>query len=217
MLKDSWIKTAGFYTTIFSTFPPHERPHIDIEKNTPQDERVLVTAFIKNQYKIHEGVMRQEIKKIECAWKKKNKKIFDLAHGLFNDDQKSYDTYIAYPSIWPMNVRSVNKKQISFPCNQGINHALFVLSHELLHIFFYNHLYRKFKKLRSTISSKKVWAFSEVLNVLIQNEKAWIQLTGLRARPYPQHKRLYKQMNAYRKNNHTVDDMIIHFLCSPPM
>ena len=109
----------------------------------------------------------------------------------------------------------MKKNRISFPYDRGTNHALFATSHEILHILFYDYLYFKFKNLRKIIAGEQVWDFSEVLNVIIQNEKEYFLLTRLKAVPYPQHADLYRKMNIYWEKNTTIDEMIIHFLTHP--
>jgi len=202
LLKKSWNNKESFQKKFLSSFSG---------SYNLSDEKITT----KKEFKLRRISLLQKTKEIKSAWKKIDNHFSALSRQLFNNISKAKRSCIVYPSIWPSFLRDLKKDRISFPYDRGTNHALFVISHEILHILFYDYLYFKFKNLRKIISSEQVWAFSEVLNVIIQNTKEWHELTGLKAQPYPQHKNLYQQMNTYWKKHSTIDEMIIHFLTNP--
>lgn len=210
LLKKSWHHQESFQKKLFSAFT--NTPDAPIEPLTTKKERTLINNLTKKEFKIRQNDIKKKTVSIKRDWQKIENHLFELSQQLFNTNSKSKRVCIVYPSIWPSFIRDLKKDKISFPYDRGNNHALFVISHEILHILFYDYLYFKFKNLRKIISSEQVWDFSEVLNVIIQNEKAWQKLTKLKAQPYPQHKNLYHQMNTYWKKHPTIDEMIIHFL-----
>lgn len=78
MIKNSWMNSTDFYVSIFSKFPKNERPQIDINNNSKQNEQTLIHDFIRNHYKTNGPIIQQKMKKIENAWKKKNEELIKV-------------------------------------------------------------------------------------------------------------------------------------------
>jgi hypothetical protein len=62
------------------------------------------------------------------------------------------------------------------------------------------------------MSSQKVWDFSEAINVVIQNQKSWIEIFKIRAKPYPQHIVLYNNILKDWNEEKDVDFLIKKYI-----
>jgi hypothetical protein len=89
---------------------------------------------------------------------------------------------------------------------------VFVIAHELLHFILYEYISTCHGFFEEKISSQQVWDFSEVLNVLIQNQKAWRDEFQITAKPYPSHLALYEKMEYEWRIKDNIDYMIGKFL-----
>lgn len=134
LLKKSWNHKESFQKKFLSGFSGSY--DFSDEKLTTKKERELVNNLTKTEFKIRRHALIQKTKEIQSAWEKIDERFFELSRQIFNTDSKSKQICIAYPSIWPSFLRNLKKGRTSFPYDRGTNHALFVISHEILHILF---------------------------------------------------------------------------------
>jgi hypothetical protein len=171
-----------------------------------------IEKFVQSIYEKNINEISNQSKEVKNRWKKNENDFFNLAKNVYKKDATLNEKYLAFPSVWSSFVRDFANKRISFPCDRGVNDALFVIAHELLHVIFYQYLYENHPKIRNIIESKKVWDFSEVINVIIQGQKEWVGLFILKPRAYSEHEYLYEKMSDTWNKNHDVDVLIEKFL-----
>lgn len=167
--------------------------------------------FVEDVYKKKITEISNCSNEIEVNWRKISPSFFNLASIIYKNTTLDKE-YILFPSVWGSFIRDFKNKRISFPYNQGVDKAIFVIAHELLHIIFYKYLYENHPQIRNLIESKKVWDFSEVINVIIQEQEDWISLFITEPGVYQGHEDLYKKMSELWKDKPSIDIMIEKFL-----
>ncbi len=180
-----------------------------------RDERLtkdIVSAIIDDFYKREERLIEDELVKIKKSWYDKQNFFINESEKIFKDILIFQDGVIASPSIWPFFGRFFDKQLITFPYNKGSDEAVFVIAHEYLHFLFYKYIYEKFKLSPEEMSSQRMWDFSEVINVVIQNKKSWIEIFKVKARPYTQHIDLYKNISKDWERGGSMDDLIEKYI-----
>lgn len=191
----------------------NKKPLLNFIGSVEVDNSILhrqVDEFASDFYVKRKDDIEKIALEVETAWNKKQRFFQMQASNLFPFDFKK--DISAMPTIWPMCGRFFQKNLITFPFDKKSGEACFVIAHELLHFIFYEYIstYRGFTEKK--ISSQEVWDFSEVLNVLIQNQKAWQDEFQITAKPYPKHSLLYKKMVDEWKANKNIDCLIEKFL-----
>ncbi|EKE21277.1 MAG: hypothetical protein ACD_7C00299G0008 [uncultured bacterium] len=179
-----------------------------IDKDNFYIDREQVFYFVNRVYERDSDNIEKNIKKVEDSWNLKQDFFDKEIIRLFKSDAYPQGNINAYPSIWPIYGRSFDKSLITFPYKNGVNEAVFVLSHEILHIIFYDYIFLKYKFSSEKMSSKKVWDFSEVINVIIQNQKEWRKNYILEAKPYFEHQALYNKLLKLWNKNPDIDFLI---------
>lgn len=149
---------------------------------------------------------------IQKEWGKKEKNFIKLLNLIFKKEIVIMEEYILYPSIWSSFIRDFANNRISFPYNQGTSIASFVIAHELLHILLYKYLYEYHPIIRDIIESKKIWDFSEAINVIIQGQKEWTDVFEIAPKAYKEHENLCKNMSEYWDKDSDIDKLIKEFL-----
>lgn len=124
-------------------------------------------------------------------------------------------TFTAYPSIWPLYVQNVELSAISFPFDRGVNDAIFVICHEILHSFFYEFVESRYLSKIKELDPSVLWDISEIFNVLVQERKDFLSITGIHPEPYPQHKQLYHKVKTrLEKEDNSSIEVILDILFS---
>jgi hypothetical protein len=180
-----------------------------------KDEHVTKDAiglFVDDLHEKEEGLMKDEIEKIEKKWDGVQAFFITQSEKIFKDVCVFQGVIVASPSVWTYYGRFFKKKLITFPYNKGADEAVFVIAHEYLHFLFYKYIYEKFKLTHNEMSSQKVWDFSEAINVVIQNQKSWIEIFKIRAKPYPQHIVLYNNILKDWNEEKDVDFLIKKYI-----
>ncbi len=118
--------------------------------------------------------------------------------------------YIAYPTIWGMYPRFLDKKTFQFPYqNNKPNYIKVIIAHEMLHFIFYDYVYKKFPKLKRCEYNYDLWNVSEAFNVIIQNSHKWVKLFNQRTVSYPEHKDLIiKFKKVWREIDGDIDKFL---------
>ena len=207
LLKDSNIDDKKI-NSIFKKYPELEK----YRKNTTI-HRKNIDNFVINNYIKNKKIVDNCVEQVESRWKSSEKYFVELCRGVFKECDFSKYMYNACPSVWPLYVRDFKNKIITFPFDRGVDDALFVIVHELLHVIFYNYLNKEYPEIYNNEKNRNsIYNFSECLNVLIQGGEKWIDLYKIKPNPYPQHKELYLKMKNKWKNKQDIDMLINNFL-----
>lgn len=128
-------------------------------------------------------------------WSKVEEVFFLLTDEIFKDFPWPNGKYIAYPTIWGMYPKFLDTKTFQFPYEHRKKKFInVVIAHEMLHFIFYDYLYRNFPKFKKHKYDFDVWNISEVFNVIIQNSNSWKKFFDEGLPPYPEHKKLVKEL-----------------------
>jgi hypothetical protein len=166
--------------------------------------------FARDFYKKRKKDIERSTLETESAWNKKKSFFYKRTSELFPLDFKK--DISAMPTIWPMCGRFFEKNLITFPFDKKSEEGVFVIAHELLHFIFYEYISICYGFSEDKIFSQEVWDFSEVLNVLIQNQKTWKDEFEITAKPHPNHSVLYEKMEHEWRVKSDIDYMIGKFL-----
>lgn len=172
----------------------------------------VVASFVDSFYKNENQLIKEETIKIEKIWEHKQDYFIEEAKNIFGNIDVFDSVIIASPSIWPLYGRFFERQLITFPFNRGEDEAVFVIAHEYLHFMFYKYLFENFQLNSSEMSSQKVWDFSEVINVVIQNQESWLKTYKVKASPHPQHIELYKRVLNDWKSEGDINKLIKNYL-----
>jgi hypothetical protein len=169
--------------------------------------------IIDEIYKVETKKITPDLKLLKDDWKKVEHKFYQLTDKIFKRIDLSGEKYDVYPSVLPFYVRNLHKKRISVPYGKkNKKEPSFVLAHELLHVIFYSYLFQNFKKYKKIFFSKKVWDFSEALNVVIQGQDEWMKIFSVRPNFYPEHEKLYFCLKSIWEHHNNIDKLIKIFL-----
>lgn len=190
----------------------NELSNLDIKeiKHTVQKRKLnkLIIGIVKHNYTHDKSQIADNLNSIKRKWRKTENIFYKLTYKIYKDFDIKERDFIAHPSMWAINIRDLRKKRLSFPYNGSVNEAVFVIAHELLHIIFFDYLQdRYFDKMKHS-DDNKIWALSEVVNVLIQSQKEWVRIFKLKPRPYKEHAKLYKRLKTIWNKSHDIDEVI---------
>jgi hypothetical protein len=172
----------------------------------------IVALCVDELYEKEERLMKNEMEEIEKNWNDKQTFFMIQSKKIFKDINIFPNGVIAIPSVWPLYGRFFEKQLITFPYKKGADEAIFVIVHEYLHFLFYKYLYTKFKLKPEEMSSQSVWDFSEAINVVIQNQKTWIEVFKIKAKPYPQHVALHDNLLKDWNERVNMDDLVQKYI-----
>jgi hypothetical protein len=175
------------------------------------EETDSIRNFLFSQFDSRKEFIEKRTAEVEKLWLSIEETFLDLSKDVcpqFNFNKR----YFAYPSLLSHFVRILDTGTLSFPINKPPEHGVFVICHELLHFFFFDYLYTHYPELQKKEAENLAWAFSEVLNVLVQEQERWIALTGITPAYYPQQKELYDLMRPRWVKEKNIDVLIQEFL-----
>ena len=208
LIKDRHKNHEKIITDIYS------KAKIFFNKDNNSISKKYIIDFVKLEYSLQQKKIEKNVRTIEKAWQKVEEDFFLNCTKIFKNYNNGLVTryYKAYPSIWAKYIRNTKDKSVTFPYDKGVDDALFVISHEILHIIFYNYLYSKYPVLRRQISSQRVYDSSEVINVILQNNAIFIKIFHLKAKAYPEHKELYRRVKKLWQEKKDIDFVIKNIL-----
>jgi hypothetical protein len=176
-----------------------------------EEDADSVRKLLFDQFNKQSKIIEERTAEVEKLWLD----IEETFYSLSRDVCRHFDLnkqYVAYPSLLSHFIRDLDKGVLSFPINKPPEHGVFVVCHELLHFFFFDYLFTHYPDLRKKEAENFVWVFSEVLNVLIQEQEYWVALTGITPSYYPQQKELYDLMRPRWLREKNID-LLIHEFC----
>ena len=181
-----------------------------------QDEDVdSVKKLLFSQFDAQKEFIEKHTAGVEKLWLNIEETFSNLSHDA-HPQFHLHKQHVAYPTLLSHFIRDLDKGALSFPIHKPPKHGVFVICHELLHFLFFDYLTAHYPELRKKEAENLVWAFSEVLNVLIQEQEQWVALTGITPSYYPQQKELYDLMRPYWLKEKNIDLLIHEFLIAPP-
>lgn len=183
---------------------------MEIEDSEVDEGQIF--EFVDLTYKKDLIIIEGNIKEAKSIWNSKEQFLAEEIKKIFKNSAYLQGDIVASPSIWPIYGRFFAKNLITFPYRKGAEESVFVLVHEILHIIFYNYVHFKYKFPPEVMSSKKVWDFSEVFNVIIQNQERWQENYITEAKPYLEHEELYKKVLNSWKEKEDIDYLIEKYL-----
>ncbi len=173
----------------------------------------ILALAVKSRYEMDEKKIVKTLFFAENKWCEIEPLFYDLVGKIFKKDF-SFDKIIkVYVSVLPFFVRNLDEGRVSIPYNtSNENEPVFVLAHELLHVIFYSYIHDNYEELRESLSSKKVWDFSEAINVVIQGQVEWVNIFKIEPSFYPEHEALYLALNKKWEKDKDIDSLIRDFL-----
>jgi len=186
-------------------------PNLLDYKNNAYKDKAEIKNFVENEYHKNSIIIENLVKKLNKRWEEKKEKFIILSNNIFK--YKFPDLiYDAQPSIWPLYIRDFRNKLITFPLNDGVENAILVICHELLHVIFYDYLYKKYPQLKDKKNRRKTYEFSECLNILVQNQKDWLDIYKIKQKPSQEISKLYSKMEKKWEKEKDLDILIKEFL-----
>ncbi|MFA5080319.1 MAG: hypothetical protein WC472_01700 [Candidatus Paceibacterota bacterium] len=180
------------------------------DKNTSSKDEII--RFVDNVYEKELINIESTTKEIQEKWENKQDFFFKESAKIFKNKVIIKNEIVATPSIWPIYGRFFERRLITFPYKNGADEAIFVITHEYLHFLFYNYINSQYEILYHQNLNQKIWDFSEVINVIIQNQPQWVDIFSIKTSPYPKHQELYKRMLEEWNRNSDIDYLINKFI-----
>lgn len=179
-------------------------------KNTPSKDKII--RFVNSVYEKELINIELITKKTRDEWKNREDFFFKESTKIFKNKAIIKNEIVATPSIWPIYGRFFDRNLITFPYKNGVDEAIFVIAHEYLHFLFYDYINSQYKLLQNQDLNQRVWDFSEVINVIIQNQSQWIDVFSIKTSPYSKHQELYNKMLEEWNKNSDIDYLINKFI-----
>jgi hypothetical protein len=177
--------------------------------------QAIISAYVDNWYKLNADNFNSELVKIKKEWSKVESYFFKEVDKIFNNYPWPKGKYLGYGSIWYCFPRDIKRRNFAFPNTNYKklipSQAIKVIAHEMLHFIEYDYLQKVYHLRASEYKDKNniFWQFTENLNVLIENSKAWKPLMGNReSQPYFDCKELYLKMKKIWDNNNDIDNLV---------
>ncbi|MEA3378868.1 MAG: hypothetical protein U9Q69_04480 [Nanoarchaeota archaeon] len=164
---------------------------------------ILIKNVLKREYKKNKKLLNIKLQIAKSKWQEIENSFFQESKKVFDGHPFPKGHYHAYISIWGRYIRNLESKSITFPPNQRF--MLLVIIHEFLHIIFYDYFYQNFK---NKLNKEKLWELSEIINVLIMNEKPFLTWAEYPSLPYPAHKKNYKKLKEIYDKRESMHDFI---------
>jgi len=170
-----------------------------------------ISDYVEKYYQINSFKIINKLKEIEITWEKIEKRFFLEIKKLFNLNKILSKNYISYFSIINACPRWISKREFCIAYNLSIKKNIALISHELLHFFFYEHINKDFRK---KMTNMQKWHLSEIFNVIILNKNNFKQFFyPLKEEGYPEHEKILKKFEEiYVKSNNLkefIDKSII--------
>ena len=163
--------------------------------------------YVDSMFEKDALIISNNTKKIEEAWRNTEKRFIDLSLNIFSMEDIPNEKYVCYPTVCPLIARDPIKHRVAFPYSSSQELACYVIAHELLHEFFYHHLYNMYGN-SIDLNSRHIWDLSEVVAVLIMQEIEWYELFLVKAEPYKIHKQLLLDLKLVWYNKKNLDDFL---------
>lgn len=184
-----------------------------ILKNHPDINNKNYKEYINLFYKDHLEEIKQKQIEMNKIIKKNNVKLEQLIFNIFGT--KLTDDYKGYISIFDCNPRYLEDHifQVFYLKNQ--NDTIYTIIHEVLHFVFFQYYNANAVKLKLDPSYEKnsgaLWNLSEVINVILLNEKEIIEITHKTdIMHYPDLKKDMEELErVWRENNKDINKFIV--------
>jgi len=185
-----------------------------------RDAEKHIFSYINNVYSKNKDGFEKTIYKMQSDWEKIEEDFFSITKNYFQNSEWPKGRYIAYFSISPPMPRFIDSKtfQVSYTHNGRWRTTV---AHEMLHFIFFEHVRRKYTpNLSNTIENKmntllknkfmiSLWDLSEIINVILLNEKDFQKILPYPSTPYPKHENHYSKMKSiWKKSNMKIDKFL---------
>lgn len=172
----------------------------------PKDD-IEISTQVKTHHVSNKENLVNITNEIERLWHLQEEVFAHLAKQYFTENDFPNETYVCYPTIWPLVARDPQKHLVAFPVQMVVSDSCAVIAHELLHELFCHHLYNTFGE-DIDLSSEVIYDISEVLNVLILREDEWQRAFPFDVKPYTRHINLLDKLSPVWKNKNNLDEFI---------
>lgn len=136
----------------------------------------LIKSFLDKEYKKRKDLMKDNLKKVEKAWKDKEKTYFKLTKELFAEKYWPKGEYTACATIWGIYPRFIDKRLFQIPSLEfNEQFAMIVIAHEMLHFAFYDYFLKNYPEYNLNENSFFIWNISEAFNEVVQWHPKWIK------------------------------------------
>ncbi len=142
-----------------------------------EEKKKQIKTFVKEQYQSEQQNINNNLDLIKISWNEKGNNILTLIKKDFPEVNLEVTACV---TIWPKFIRDIDKKIITFPYNHGSDNAIYVITHELLHLAFFKYLENNYKAELKKINNQQLYEFSENLNILLLNQKKWLKLLNVK-------------------------------------
>lgn len=166
---------------------------------------------IEDFYSEHNSTIQATVSSTQKAWEERESPFLRACDELFSGKSLHEDApWILYPSVLGVYLQNIKEKAISFPYRpQNTDEAIYVIIHELLHVFFYQYLDQYHKEFRQKIDASTMWHMSEIFNsVVLQLETYRAFYTDFTPSDYDDHEVEVKELSERLGDTFTADDFV---------
>jgi hypothetical protein len=196
-------------------------PHIlqyTFDKGFPKKKRdALILGYAHYAYKNHREVMEKGRTAAMVAWKKVEKKYFQLVDNLFKGRPWPEGYYVGFATIWHSYPRNIATKTFYFPYWHTLPlYANKVIAHEMLHFMFFDYIKAKYglaerAKIRGE-HPEYVWRVSEAFNNVIEGWGPYKDVFKYSPQPHKGTEEIFEKMNKQWKRKQDVDWLLDQWL-----
>lgn len=184
-------------------------------KETIAKEKVLTAQEIRSAiddfYSTHNILIQQSADATQAAWKKREVAFLSACDNLFSGKQfHENETRTLYPSVFGVYIQNINEKAVSFPYKpKNLDEAMYVIVHEILHVFFYQYINQQHKELRQKIDSSMMWHMAEIFNsVVLKSHTFRAFYPDFTATDYDTHKIVINELSELLGDTFTADEFV---------
>ena len=184
-----------------------------ILKESKVKQKKIINKYFNKFYKNNKKYLDNRLKEMEKDWEKVEKKFIRQLEIIFKNPKVPKGKYIGYLSIINCNPRFLDDKtfQIFYKYPSGSN---YVITHEILHFFFYDYAVKKYPKIFSKLdmNSGIFWDMAELFNAVIMSEPNFIiKDYSEKNKPYPSHIKYFNKAKEIWRKNKDIDNWLIEF------
>lgn len=168
----------------------------------------LVEQFFEDKQLIVKTTIEQVIK----TWDKRKNNALSIAEYFFSNEKIHDDVrWILYPSFWGVMIHNSKDRAISFPVVDDLEEIMYVIFHELLHVFFFEYVFFKYSKKIDAVTPKTIIKCSEIVNDIILGQNDITSVASYKHHSY-QNKNDFKKAIQLWEVHKSIDEVIEYFL-----
>ncbi|MCX6813200.1 MAG: hypothetical protein NTV77_01795 [Candidatus Azambacteria bacterium] len=199
-------------------FLPKELRYILTDGLSEKKKEKIIEEYVKYNFSLHEKEITQNTGKIKKRWKAVEKNYFKLINKIFKNHPWHQGKYLGFASVFDMYPRNIKEKTFYFPAlGKNLNFAIATVAHEMTHFIFFDYLKAKYgieeKKEFKNKDPKYIWDISEVLNVVIESWRPYLNIFKIKGKPYGKvHAKMLPKMKKLWDKKEDLDFLLDSYL-----